>query len=1021
MIPFLPFLRGAAVSLLFVLSSLSAQAEPSAVEASAVAAVSAGLESETVSIHPAALVLSAGEAKGQPAPAAPQEEKDVLTAEEAEVPVLPASPEPMEQERYGEVREDALPLFTALTLSAEEEQGKADLEAGASRLADFVSFDRTAFLRRGGALWLYLALESADEAAPHTLWLDLGRQIPATRLWLSPDGFHWEEEEAFRKGLYSLRKAGAEGHILIRMDGQPGLWFSPVLRSFPMTDGVAEYGVSALLTALLALLAAVNLFLCLSERSEPRFWLFVLASAAAVQSVWPVPSAAFGIGAAALPGIFAAGIALVMFPHVGRVLMRTRFSAPGFDTFFLFLALPGACMALLPLIPGMSWTARLLALWPLAALACFFPAFVLLCRGLRGSGSFALASLCLGAGASVAFLGMDSGFQSWLWGLALPAGQVLGLLILTAVPSVTRPAAPKEVRSKQASSQIVPVKEGAFKENSLAALRRTLKSSVEELLDTSFRLDQALNRAGIAAEKQEIMEHADAMVATARRLAEKAMDSPAEEELPEESCALFELRSVIQSAFASVFGEAEKKGLGLAWYVAPHLGRRFKGDSVRLTALLSLLVSDAVRASSGGAVCVRVRRADMSTHPGHLLFTVSDSGDGKPPHGRSSRLLARVWDLASAHGGDMFVNSGPGGTDIGFSMMCEAYEDDGVTARAVPGQKKDGEKIVIAACSDSVIRQMIPHYLSGLGLSVWEARDAAEAAALYAASPAALMIFDGSLAEDDMAQAVAAVRMHEGENALPAAPFLLLAKDALQAERMAKAGCDESLLHPLLRKDLRAMARWLTSSDGGLPRPELAAQSVTLAALLAGADAGKLRLQRKRGLNAVRAESPGGDVEAVASVAVHQEEEPVAEAPAPEEGMPEKEDDPHLFETLSVEETNEESGETLPPVSEEAPAAPEQRVDEGRHGGAGEALADEPVEEPVVKVLRLLDELEAALTCLDSPAIRRDCAALAAHAEAHGMRMLSDMALGAASAWEEADVEAAVQIVADMRAEAARM
>ena len=150
--------------------------------------------------------------------------------------------------------------------------------------------------------------------------------------------------------------------------------------------------------------------------------------------------------------------------------------------------------------------------------------------------------------------------------------------------------------------------------------------------------------------------------------------------------------------------------------------------------------------------------------------------------------------------------------------------------------------------------------------------------------------------------------------------------------------------------------------------------------------AAMLEACRKRGLNAVRAESSGGDVEAVASVAVHQEEEPVTEAPAPEEGMPEKEDEPHLFETLSVEETNEESGEALPPVSEEAPAAPEQRVDEGRHGGTEEALADEPVEEPVVKVLRLLDELEAALTCLDSPAIRRDCAALAAHAEAHGMR-----------------------------------
>ena len=74
--------------------------------------------------------------------------------------------------------------------------------------------------------------------------------------------------------------------------------------------------------------------------------------------------------------------------------------------------------------------------------------------------------------------------------------------------------------------------------------------------------------------------------------------------------------------------------------------------------------------------------------------------------------------------------------------------------------------------------------------------------------------------------------MFEGELSLPAAPFLLLARDDMQAERMAKAGCDESLLLPVVRKDLRAMTRWILSPTSA--RPVLSTQRVTLAAVLRG-------------------------------------------------------------------------------------------------------------------------------------------------------------------------------------------
>jgi CheY-like chemotaxis protein len=439
----------------------------------------------------------------------------------------------------------------------------------------------------------------------------------------------------------------------------------------------------------------------------------------------------------------------------------------------------------------------------------------------------------------------------------------------------------------------------------------------------------------------------------------------------------------------------------------------------------------------------------MSTHPGHLLFTVTDSGEGQPPQGRSSRLISRVWELAAAHGGEMFVNSGPEGTEIGFSMECTAYEDDGVTERAVPGRVEQGARVVIAAAADTVTRQMLPHYLSGMELRVWEARDAAEAASLYSAAPAALVVFDGSLAEDDMVQALASIRMYEGEHSLPAVPFLLLAKDALQAERMTKAGCDESLLRPLLRKDLRAMVRWLTAPAGSMPRPELSARSLTLAALLAGADSGSFRLQRKSSLKAVRTEK-GGNVEGTAPVAVHEDAGLTLERDEADVQTAQAEAVPEAMQAQAGSPVEAAAGHETEaaPGSEQPELVSQTSVDAGADGLEGVeplqletndcSLEDGPAflnaadREPeggqpspevdaAAVILPRLDALNEAFSCLDSPAIRRISAELVDFAESCGMRTLADMARGVGEAWEEADVEAAMQIVADMRAETARL
>ncbi|MBQ8172378.1 MAG: hypothetical protein IJ034_00360 [Mailhella sp.] len=988
--------------------------------------------------------------------------------------MVPASAEAALHVEEEEQDPSQIDLSSVLTMLVDE--NALTFEDAAGRFSEFQPYDARALLRQSGVLWLHLALDNVAHDEPGSLRLDLGDQLPpGVEVWLSSDGIRWKLAAPEDEGVYGLAYAGNDGQALIRMDGMPGLWFCPALRPLALALGSPERGAYDTACAMLTLLSGLCFFLCIGLRGESRFWTFILASAAAVQSHWAIPATASGIGVEALPGIFAAGVSLLMLPHIGRVLMRTRIVSPASDVFFMVLALMGVCAALLPLVPGMGWVARLLILWPLAAVLCALPSMVLLVRGVHGSLPFTLACLAMGGGAVFAVLGLARGMEAPLWGTAVLYGPVLGILLLTsASPLRSRGAAAEG--SAQAGADALDAKSAA-----LETMRQSVKGAVEGLLDEACRLDQALDHAGADPAHVEVMARADSLVASARRLSESVMGEPDAPALPGACDEDFDLRRVIQSVFSSVFQEAENKGLGLSWYVSPHLGRRYRGDSARLTALLSLLLSDAVRASknapAGGAVSLRVRRAS-GTHPGHLLFTVADTGEGQPPHGRSSQLLARLWDWASAHGGELFVSGGPHGTEVAFSIVCTAYEEDGVTVRPVPGEalkapekpeaprkgrrknvKKDAQKdsqkarlasrladkvagkLVIAASSVPVNRQMMSHYLEGMGLRVWEACDAAEAAALYAVEPAALVILDGTLAEEDMVNALAAVRMLEGERSLPAVPFLLLARDVAQAERMSKAGCDEGLLPPLLRKDLRAMVKWMTAPAGTLPKPVLSSQRVTLAALLAGASSGALRLQRKEGLKKLRSlsQSEGQREEQGEAVNAAPAVTPAESAPALDEAQ-----NPAVAVTEEAVETAVSAAPDTPEVSAHAMPAPEVEVPEvpapeipaeapapeaasaapeiSAPAPAAPVLQPDEAEDyaPVERIAQGLDAIKAALDELDATSVRRGSAALASIAESCGMHTLADMARCFRAAWEEGDLEAAAQIVEEMRAENAR-
>ena len=107
----------------------------------------------------------------------------------------------------------------------------------------------------------------------------------------------------------------------------------------------------------------------------------------------------------------------------------------------------------------------------------------------------------------------------------------------------------------------------------------------------------------------------------------------------------FDLQELMLKAHNSVAAEADARNLALSWFTAPYLPRAYEGDREKLAEVLYMLAESAVRATQRGAVHIRVQRVPESADPGHLLFTITDSGAGAPPQDRNPLALVRAWEL----------------------------------------------------------------------------------------------------------------------------------------------------------------------------------------------------------------------------------------------------------------------------------------------------------------------------------------------------------------------------------------
>ena len=264
----------------------------------------------------------------------------------------------------------------------------------------------------------------------------------------------------------------------------------------------------------------------------------------------------------------------------------------------------------------------------------------------------------------------------------------------------------------------------------------------------------------------------------------------------------------------------------------PYLPRCYEGRRAQLANVLALLVESAVLATDRGMVQIRAQRLPESTDPGHLLFTVSDTGSGMPPLERSTLALVRTWELVGPDGELVSLESGPKGTTISFSMRLTARIEQQPIPAAPEPDKETLSRLpasslrIIVASNVPANRQMLSYYLDELPHEIIEARSAEEAKALYRRTPGALIIFDDDMPEESIADAVADIRIFEGEHNFPLASILALVNSNEQIDALRRAGCTHFLKKPITRKDLRVLtlrlapvSRRFKDTDGAPQKP----------------------------------------------------------------------------------------------------------------------------------------------------------------------------------------------------------
>lgn len=751
-----------------------------------------------------------------------------------------------------------MPLLPYLDYYIDETLSMDIEEAAAPGLAaSYKPFSLESLPRVEGITWLRFTISPLPpETRPATFLLDMGQSIPGKPTLFDPErnelsgALEWHENFPAHRNILLLPEEGPQPvTCYIKLEGLPGPWFSPVIRT-PQNAASNLLGLSRT-GAILAL--AVVMLLCLlrgaSEKGQWRIWAGLYVAAALLQGLLGMPETSHNMGMYNLAAVLLPGIALMLLPHVGRHLLDTPRHSRNLDIQLFLLSLPGAALALLPLLPGWHWLDRWIDLWPAATIIFVPTALGAWIGGLTGAKRFLLACLVPPLFTAFAWAGIDFGFPPNflaslpLWGVAISAlllvtgsskdrsarngkkeslppelsgsgnDQVINLDNPLGDPHL-RLVSPPEQNQIQEKQMILPdIPEEKTEELDWLQAR---ENALREPLDEILRQSAALGECSLP---PAVRQYAEQMIAAACNMADimaGTLPVKHDEEEIQDSGQPFNLQHLLRQVHNSVAAGAETTGTALSWYMPPHLCRMFKGNANELKNILSMLLESAVRGSRNGSVHLSARRVPESPDEGHLLFTITDNGAGMPPKDRSTLAIAKTWEMIGRTGGYLALESAPSGVSVALSIRLEPVPEDEEDDEIQRGG-------LILAGDDPDERRALLKILADLPIRIRQAANMEEVLSAQKAEAVPLLLATGKLARPSSADMTHKFTQLAKKAGYTHSNILAVTPDDSQWELLKPSGFTHAMIRSTdadaIRKTVSDLLRNLVASRSDVTSP----------------------------------------------------------------------------------------------------------------------------------------------------------------------------------------------------------
>jgi CheY-like chemotaxis protein/HPt (histidine-containing phosphotransfer) domain-containing protein len=299
---------------------------------------------------------------------------------------------------------------------------------------------------------------------------------------------------------------------------------------------------------------------------------------------------------------------------------------------------------------------------------------------------------------------------------------------------------------------------------------------------------------------------------------------------------------VVQRVVSLYTVRARAKGIELRHEVAASMPSQLMGDPTRLTQLLSNFVSNAIKFTDQGQVCIRIELVEEASEFARIRCSVTDSGIGIPDDvqrklfaaftqadGSTSRrfggtglglaICKQIVGLLDREHGEIGVRSKVGEGATFYFALRLAKPAPGTqtlvtsTRNAVP--KKFTGRVLVAEDNETN-QQVAMTLLRSLGLEPTLAVDGRKAVECCERERFDLILMDYHMPELDGHAATLAIREHERANSLPRTPIVAVTASVLKEDkdRCEAAGMDDFLAKPIRQLSLAAMlAKWLPAAE----------------------------------------------------------------------------------------------------------------------------------------------------------------------------------------------------------------